>query len=51
MACLEHSCRTCSHDWCDNDPSYVCPRCGSTDSMRVFDELPIEATDEEAWEE
>ncbi len=38
MACLEHVCRDCQHEWFDNSLSLSCPRCGSTNTLRYFDE-------------
>ena len=38
MACLEHECRECKRVWFDNNPSRVCPSCGSLDTAMYFDE-------------
>jgi len=38
MSCLEHVCRDCGHEWFDNNRSFVCPACGSTNTIRCFDE-------------
>ena len=39
MACMEHVCRVCGHEWFDNNPSRRCLACGSTDTVRFFDEV------------
>ena len=38
MSCLEHVCRDCGHEWFDNNRSFLCPVCGSTNTLRCFDE-------------
>ncbi len=38
MACMEHQCRACGHTWFDNSSSGTCPKCGSMDSLKFWDE-------------
>lgn len=38
MACMEHDCRSCGHQWFDNSLERECPNCGSWDTARLFDE-------------
>ena len=38
MSCLDHECRECGYWWSDNNPSRVCPRCGSPETSVYFDE-------------
>jgi Zn finger protein HypA/HybF involved in hydrogenase expression len=38
MACLEHNCRDCRHNWFDNNVSRRCPECGSVNTSILFDE-------------
>lgn len=45
MSCLEHVCRDCTHEWFDNNPSRKCPMCGSTNTLRCFDEVDEEFGD------
>ena len=51
MACLEHVCRDCGHEWFDNSMSRVCPACGSTDTARYFDEVDDEPDYSEGHED
>lgn len=37
MACLEHNCNTCGHEWASND-KLPCPKCGGADIYTMTDE-------------
>ena len=38
MSCMEHVCRECDHEWFDNYPRGICPKCGSHEVSHYFDE-------------
>ena len=38
MACMEHTCQACGHEWFDNCHGYACPKCGSTRIQSFYDE-------------
>lgn len=38
MACLEHQCTLCGHQWSDNLLGGMCPECGSVNFATWFDE-------------
>jgi len=40
MACCEHSCRDCGHEWEGNQTRPACPECLSRDVLTVWDEWP-----------
>ena len=54
MACLEHECNDCNEVWFDNNFYSSCPKCGSKDNRKMFDEqfdhypeIPEEEEDED----
>jgi len=38
MACMEHVCADCDHMWHNNQSGGSCPKCGSLNIVRTFDE-------------
>ena len=44
MSCMDHRCRDCGHDWCDNHYRGDCPSCGSGSVAHFFDEHEREST-------
>lgn len=38
MACTESYCLICKHEWSDTMKNNVCPRCGSRNVQRLWDE-------------